>query len=188
MKPGLILLLAFLSIVNQTIGQEKKGKIDIKSSVDYAKLGEGDYSGIYFTNSLLYSFSSGFQISGTIGFLNSSDDGSENIVDTHFDNHITGDILLKINPVEFGKFSMFFAFGGSVRHRSESRVISLFTFEGEIYPGYSSIVSYDLGYTGQAGIGFEISPRIMLILNGAMHTYNKGTSVASVGLGVNIGL
>jgi len=188
MKPGLILLLALFFIGNHSFGQDTKGMIDINCSLNYAFLGEGDFSGIYYTNSILYSFSSGFQISGTLGFLNSSNSGKENILYSHNDTHLTGDIILKINPIEFGKFNLYFAFGGSVRHRSEIRVNTLETIDGKLYPGYNNSVSTDIGYTGQTGIGYKISPRILLILNGAIHAYNNGTGVSSIGLGVDIDL
>ena len=188
MKPGLILLLVLFFIGNRSNGQDKKGKIDIKSCLNYAFLGEGDFSGIYYANSILYSFSSGFQISGTLGFLNSSNSGKENILDSHNDNHITGDIALKINPIEFWKLGLFFALGGSVRHRSEIRLNTLETINEKLYPRYNNSVTTDVGYTGQVGFGFKITPRIMLILNGAIHSYKKGTGVSSIGLGVDIKL
>lgn len=188
MKIKILITIFLIGILTESYGQESNEKVSINASINYAFLGDGDYTGFYYENSLIYSIKQSVIISAGLGFIISANNGNKNILLSHSNAYISGDLLFKIIPIKSKKFDLYFGFGNSNRYRSEIEVKNVtITNEGTTIK-YSNTVSFDIGYTGQVGMGFKISHKIMILINGELHEYNKGTGVASLGLGVTIKL
>lgn len=184
---SLFILILLGSIVN-ILGQGKNSKICLDASMNYALLGEGDYIGFYYDNSVIYSIKPTLELVANLGFIISSNDGKNNIEYSHSNSYIIGDVLLRLIPVKLKKIDFFFGLGLSNRCRSELKLQSIFIENDETDIEYSNKVTYDYGYLGQIGVGFWISPKAMILLNGEMHGYNKGTGIYSLGVGMRLKL
>jgi hypothetical protein len=188
MKTKILFFVLICGVIVKNYGQGPNGKIHIGGSINYAFLGAGDYSGVYYSNSFFYSIKPSFQISGSLGFLFSSNDGKEYIYRSHNNAYLLGDLTCKIVPVTTKIVDMFFEIGFSGRHRSELEVQSVFTINNKTTVNYSNEESYDIGYLGLIGFGFKITSKTMILLKGELHSYNKGTGISSFGLGINLRL
>lgn len=188
MKTKSVVVIILLGILTQCYGQNSDGKSNINTSVNYAILGEGDYSAVHIENGFSYSIKPVFQVAAALGFICSSNDGSENILLSHNNSYISGDLLVKILPVRSKVFNLFFGFGYSNRYRSEIELKDLLITNEGTKLNYSNEVSFDIGYVCQIELGFRVSPKLMILLNGEMHEYKNGTGVASLGMGLNIKL
>jgi len=188
MKIKILITIFLVVILPECYGQKSNEKISINTSANYAFLGDGDYAGFYYENSLIYTFKQSIQLSAGLGLILSANNGNKDIFLSHNNAYISGDLLCKIIPIKSNFFDLYFGFGNSNRYRSEIEVKNVTsTIEGTIIK-YSNVVSFDIGYTGQVGVGFKIFNQIIIFLNGEVHEYNKGTGVASLGLGINIKL
>jgi hypothetical protein len=185
-----ILLLALLEsiILLNSYGQISKRDLSFKSALNFAFLGTGDYMGFYYYNGLQMPLSKAIKLSGTFGILISSNNGEKDILITHNNSYINGDLILILTPLESNKFYLNFYLGTSVRKRSEFEFISMTTVNGISTPKYSIDGSFDYGYLGLLGFGLKLSSRSSLVLDMGIHSYNKGTSVSSIGLGINLKL
>ena len=186
MKKSLLLFIALILFSIKCLSQDQDKKLALKTMMSYVLLRDGDYEGFYYGNSIEYPLKEHIYISGTIGSLVSSNNGNKNISLAHNISFLQGDISLIVNPVNLTKFYMNFGLGGSVRHRSETEIIGLSIVNGVTTPKYSTEDSFDIGYLGQLGFGFKVTHRTSLELEMGMHSYNKGTSTFSTGLGVKI--
>jgi hypothetical protein len=183
-----ILLLALMEsiILFSSYGQISKRDLSIKFSANLAFLGLGDYLGFYYYNGLELPVSKAIKLSGTFGTLISANDGEKDIFITHNNSYISGDIILILTPLESNKIYLNFYLGTSVRKRSEFEFLSMTTVNGISNPKYSIDESFDYGYLGLLGFGIKLSSRSSLVLDMGIHSYNKGTSISSIGLGINL--
>jgi len=175
-------------ILLNSYGQISKRDLSIKSVVNFAFLGTGDYMGFYYYNGLQMTLSKPIKLCGTFGILLSSNNGEKDILITHNNSYLNGDLILVLTPVESNKIFINFYLGSSVRKRSEFEFISITTINGIPTPKYKIDESFDYGYLGLLGIGLKVTSRSSLVLEMGIHSYNKGTSVSSIGLGINLKL
>ncbi len=180
----LFLFLATLIFINN-YGQVTEKKIELGATINYALLGDGDFGGFYYDNSVSYSIRQFFDICASVGFLVSSNSGSKNILNSHNDVHLLGDVLFIITPVEGKRVNLSFGFGYTNRYRAQTRLQYVKITNEEIITEYENLTSFDIGYMGQLSCGCKIFSKVKLIANGELHYYNKGTGLASVGLGIN---
>jgi hypothetical protein len=188
MKSKLVLISLFAGIFINSIGQIPEGKIGINASLNYAFFGDGDYSGFYFNNGISYSISPTFQICALIGFITSSNKGEDDIFMLHNDTHLLGDIYLKILPINTKKIIGYLGFGSTNRYRSGIRLSGISVKDGETISRYENDFSFDMGYIVQLGFGYKVSTKTMILLNGELQDFNKGTSLYAFGLGINFKL
>ena len=188
MKSKLVLISLLISIFIKGIGQMPENKIGINASFNYAFLGDGDYAGFYFNNGISYSINPSFQICALIGFITSSNKGEDDILLLHNDTHLLGNIYLKILPIDTKKIIGFLGFGSTNRYRSEIRLSGISVKNGETISRYENDFSFDMGYMVQLGFGYKVSAKTMILLNGELQDFNKGTSLYAFGLGINFKL
>ncbi len=181
-------MLILLGSMMNIFSQGKDSKISLDASINYALLGDGDYSGFYYDNSIIYSIKPSLEIIANLGFIISSNDGKNNIEYSHSNSYIIGDVLLRLIPIKLKKIDVYFGLGFSNRCRSEIKLQSIFIENNDTDLEYSNKVAYDYGYLGHVGVGFWISPKVMILLNGEMHGYNEGTGISSLGLGMRLKL
>ncbi len=186
MKSKLVLSLLFLSIWSYLNGQNNESKIELNSSFHYSLLGTGDYSAFYYSNGLNYSIKPLFQICGSLGFITSSNDGSDNILVFHNNFYLMGNIYVRILPIKTKRFVGYFGLGSSNRYRTELVLDGIKNFNDNPVYVYSNSYSFDAGYLVYLGCSYRISSKISIILNGEMDNYKNGTGVSSVGMGINI--
>jgi hypothetical protein len=187
-KKSLFLFIIFLVLCIKCFSQNQNRKLELKTEMGYAFLREGDYGGFYYFNKIEYPLQEFIHVSGSIGYLISSNNGKKNISLAHNISFLQGDISLIVNPVKLTKFYLNFGLGGSVRHRSETEIVGLSIINGVTTLKYSTEDSFDIGYLGQLGFGFKVTHRTSFELEMGIHSYNKGTSVSSIGLGINLKL
>jgi len=183
-----LFFIVLFGVVMKCYGQATDSKLSFDATLNYAFLGEGDYGCLYYDNSLIYSVKPSFQILATLGFLISSNDGSSNIILSHNNSYLLGDLLFRIIPIKTRNINFYFGFGNSNRYRSEIELQSVYTYNQETIITYTNEVSFDFGYLGQIGLGYKVSPKTTIILIGELHGYNKGTAISSFGMGINIKL
>lgn len=188
MKSKLILTILLLINFFNSIGQIPESKIGINASFNYTFLGDGDYAGFYFNNGISYSIKPSFQICIMIGFVTSSNKGEDDILLLHNDTHILGDIYFKILPIDTKKIIGYLGFGSTNRYRSEIRLSGISVKNGETVSRFENDFSFDMGYMAQIGFGYKVSPKIIILFNGELQDFNKGTSLYALGLGINIKL
>jgi hypothetical protein len=180
----LFLFLATIILINN-YGQVPEKKIELGATINYALLGDGDFGGLYYDNSVSYSIRQFFDICTSVGFLVSSNSGTNNILISHNDVHLMGDVLFILTPAEGKRINLSFGIGYTNRYRAQTRLQYLKITNDEIITEYENLTSFDIGYMGQLSFGYKILPKVKLIVNGELHYYNKGTGLASVGFGIN---
>lgn len=185
MKTKVLFLFLATIISIDDYGQAAEKKVEISATTNYALLGDGDFGGFYYDNSISYSIRQFFDVCVSMGFLVSSNSGKKDILSSHNDVHLLGDALFIITPIEGKRINLSFGFGYTNRYRAQTRLQYLKIIDEEITKEYENLTSFDIGYIGQLCCGFKISPKIDLIINGELHNYNKGTGLASVGFGIN---
>jgi len=185
MKLKSFLIVPLIVLANKGLGQDFSSKISMSATSSYAFLGDGDYGAFYYDNGVSFNIKPLLQISGELGFLISSNDGEKSIHLSHNYSYILGDIIFKIIPITTKHFYSSFGFGNSNRYSSEIRMQSLKTVNDQTFVEYNNEVSFYFGYVCQLNIGFMISSKSTIFINSEFHGFNRGTSIASFGLGFN---
>lgn len=108
MKKVIISLGLIICALLNCHGQEIGKKFGINATINYGLLGDGDFGAIYYDNNLSYSLNQFFDITGSLGFLISSNNGIDNVMLSHTDAYLMGDFLIRITPIEGKKSILFF--------------------------------------------------------------------------------
>jgi hypothetical protein len=186
MKSKIILGIFILCIYSSANCQNENSKIELNFSSHYSLLGTGDYSAFYYNNGINYSITPLLQISASLGFIYSSNNGENNILMYHHNSYLLGNFYIRILPINTKKFTGYFGFGSSNRYRAEIVLSGLRNYGGNIIYDYTDNFSFDAGYLVYLGFSYKISSKISIILNGEMDNYKDGTGISSVGMGINI--
>jgi sRNA-binding carbon storage regulator CsrA len=186
--PVFLLLILLLSLNINCLSQKRNEQISILISSEYSILGDGDYRGFYYNNGLRFNIFKHIQISESIGFCLSTNNGRKNILQTHNFVNISNDIFVSLLAIDNEKFKVGFDLGGSVRYRSEVYTTGYTEINGVKLLKYNNLDSFELGYLGQLEVGFIISQKTSLFLLASIHSYRKGSGISSFGFGVSLKL